>query len=86
MQDAARGGIPAPRRPSWENAATKRLTGGVEFSNVCLASKLLALAKAECFSVRYLVAKEPVVVDGVKYYKILTANPIPGMPRNAAKK
>ena len=48
--------------------------------------KLLALAKAECFSVRYLVAKEPVVVDGVKYYKILTANPIPGMPRNAAKK
>ena len=69
-----------------KNAATKRLTGGVEFSNVCLASKLLALAKAECFSVRYLVAKEPVVVDGVKYYKILTANPIPGMPRNAAKK
>ena len=67
-----------------KNAATKRLTGGVEFSNVCLASKLLALAKAECFSVRYLVAKEPVVVDGVKYYKILTANPIPGMPRNAA--
>lgn len=64
-----------------KNAATKRLTGGVEFSNVCLASKLLALAKAECFSVRYLVAKEPVVVDGVKYYKILTANPIPGMPR-----
>ena len=51
-----------------KNAATKRLTGGVEFSNVCLASKLLALAKAECFSVRYLVAKEPVVVDGVKYY------------------
>ena len=50
-----------------KNAATKRLTGGVEFSNVCLASKLLALAKAECFSVRYLVAKEPVVVDGVKY-------------------
>ena len=41
-----------------KNAATKRLTGGVEFSNVCLASKLLALAKAECFSVRYLVAKE----------------------------
>ena len=55
-----------------KNAATKRLTGGV--------------AKAECFSVRYLVAREPVVVDGVKYYKILTANPIPGMPRNAAKK
>ena len=52
-----------------KNAATKRLTGGVEFSNVCLASKLLALAKAECFSVRYLVAKEPVVVDGVKYYR-----------------
>ncbi|MBE5046553.1 hypothetical protein [Alistipes onderdonkii] len=69
-----------------KNAATKRQTGGVEFSNVCLASKLLALAKAECFSVRYLVAKEPVVVDDVKYYKILTANPIPGMQRNTAKK
>lgn len=69
-----------------ENAATKRQTGGVEFSNVCLASKLLALAKAECFSVRYLVAKEPIVIDGVKYYKILTANPIPGLQRNSAKK
>lgn len=59
---------------------------GVEFSNVCMASKLLALAKAECFSVRYLVAKEPLVIEGVNYYKILTANPIPGQLKNAAKK
>lgn len=70
-----------------EKTGTKRHSiAGVEFSNVCMASKLLALAKAECFSVRYLVAKEPLVIDGVNYYKILTANPIPGQVKAAAKK
>lgn len=66
---------------------TKRhATGGMEFSNVCLASKLLALAKAECFSVRYLVAREPLAIDGVDYYRILTAKPIPGQAKAAAKR
>lgn len=33
-----------------EKTGTKRHSiAGVEFSNVCMASKLLALAKAECF-------------------------------------
>lgn len=70
-----------------EPPKTKRhAVSGVEFSNVCLATKLLALVKTECFSVRFLVAKEPVEVDGVKYYKILTANPIPGQTKPAAKR
>lgn len=47
---------------------------------------MLSLAKTECFSVRFLVAKEPVEVEGVKYYKIPTANPIPGQAKPAAKK
>lgn len=66
---------------------TKRhAVNGVEFSNVCLATKLLALVKTECFSVRFLVAKEPVEVEGVKYCKILTANPIPGQTKSVTKK
>lgn len=66
---------------------TKRhVIGGVEFSNVCLATKMLSFAKTECFSVRFLVAKEPVEGEGVKYYKILTSNPIPGQAKPAAKK
>lgn len=66
---------------------TKRHTiSGVEFSNVCLATKMLSFAKTECFSVRFLVAKEPVEVEGVKYYKILTSNPIPGQTKPVAKK
>lgn len=66
---------------------TKRhAVNGVEFSNVCLATKLLALVKTEYFSVRFLVAKEPVELEGVKYYKILTSNPIPGQPKSVTKK
>lgn len=69
-----------------KTGAKRHSIAGVEFSNVCMASKLLALAKAECFSVRYLVAKEPLVIDGVEYFRILTANPIPGQVKAAAKK
>lgn len=69
-----------------KTGAKRHSIAGVEFSNVCMASKLLALAKVECFSVRYLVAKEPLVIDGVEYFRILTANPIPGQVKAAAKK
>ena len=70
-----------------ELSKTKRhAVNGVEFSNVCLATKLLALVKTECFSVRFLVAKEPVEVEDVKYYKILTSNPIPGQTKSVTKK
>lgn len=60
-----------------KTGAKRHSIAGVEFSNVCMASKLLALAKAECFSVRYLVAKEPLVIEGVNYYKITYRQPHP---------
>lgn len=49
--------------------------GGVRFINKCLALKILDSAKVEANST-FLVAKEPINIDGVLYYKIITSSSI----------
>ena len=46
------------------------------FSSGFMAHKLMEQAKVECKSVQFMVAKMPVEMDGIIYYKIILSNPI----------
>ena len=53
-----------------------KTNGARGFSSGFMAHKLMEQAKVECKSVQFMVAKMPVEMDGIIYYKIILSNPI----------